>query len=61
MSIIFNAVQLTNTAHPLYRVEAVDETENVLMVWQIAIKQDDDIQAIAKEGYLQAIANPIIT
>ena len=50
MDIIFNTTQLTNTTYPLYQVEAVSETGQVLMNWQVVINQGDDIQTIAKEG-----------
>ena len=54
MTVTFKSTQLESTASPLYKVEAIDEDGNVLMTWQIAVNDGDDLDAIALEAYTQA-------
>lgn len=59
MAITFKTTRLENTGSPLYQAEAIDENGNILMTWQVAVNEGDNLEEVVAEGYAHAIAPPV--
>jgi len=52
MSITFKTTLLsTSGTSNTYQAEAIDENNTILLSWIVCANQNDDVNAIAQEGY----------
>ena len=52
MSITFKTTLLSSSGTSnIYQAEAIDENNNILLSWIVCANQNDDVNAIAQEGY----------